>query len=57
MSSNKAITMAKPIESTPVLEGKNALDLINDLRDASCSESKRKFFNSCLETYKSISLK
>jgi len=49
--------MAKPIESTPVLEGKNALDLINDLRDASCSESKRKFFNSCLETYKSISLK
>jgi hypothetical protein len=46
------MVMAKPIEPTPVLEGKDTLRLINEVNSASYSEKKAKFLEECTETYK-----
>jgi hypothetical protein len=43
--------MAKPIEPTPVLSGKDAERLLSEVRSAAYSEKKDKFLRSCVETY------
>ena len=44
--------MARPIEPTPILEGKDAERLINDMKSASYSEKKQQFLDECREIYK-----
>ncbi|MBI2652856.1 hypothetical protein HYX00_05300 [Candidatus Woesearchaeota archaeon] len=44
--------MARPIEPTPVLEGKDAEKLIKEVNSASYNEDKQKFLDECRDTYK-----
>ena len=44
--------MAKPIEPTPILEGKDAERLLEDVSRAKYSEKKQKFLDECVEIYK-----
>ena len=53
----KVINMAKPIEPTPTLEGKDAEDLLYELYHVSYSKSKEKFLKECLDIYHSIPFK
>lgn len=43
--------MAKPIEPTPTLEGKEAEAVIAELDNTTYSETKEKFLKQCKEAY------
>lgn len=43
--------MARPIEPTPILSGKDAERLLNDVDSASYSKEKEKFLNECKEIF------
>ena len=43
--------MAKPIEPTPILEGKDAERLLKEVANATFSPKKQKFLNECREIY------
>ena len=45
--------MAKPIEETPVLTGKDAEDFLKDLSTAKYSKKKEEFLKECEEIYNS----
>ena len=44
--------MAIPIEPTPILEGKDAERLLEDISRAKYSKEKQKFLDECSEIYK-----
>ena len=46
--------MARPIEPTPVLEGKDAEKLIKEVNSASYNKDKQNFLDECRDTYKKI---
>jgi hypothetical protein len=48
----KGKAMAKPIEPTPVLEGKDALRLIKEVNSASYSKEKAKFLGECSDIFR-----
>ena len=52
--SNYLIKMARPIEPTPVLEGKDAEKLIKEVNSASYNKDKQNFLDECRDTYKKI---
>jgi len=43
--------MAKPIEPTPTLTGKDAEDLLAEIANATYSEKKERFLKECKEAY------
>jgi len=43
--------MARPIEPTPILEGKDAEKLLQEVNSASYSKDKEKFLNECKEIF------
>lgn len=45
--------MAKPIEPTPVLEGKNAELVLKELENTNHDSKKEKFLKECVNTYNS----
>jgi len=45
--------MAKPIEPTPILEGKDAEKLLNDLENAEYCEKKEEFPKECKKVFNS----
>lgn len=45
--------MAKPIEPTPILEGKDAEDVLKELESVSYSAEKAAFLKKCKEIYES----
>jgi hypothetical protein len=49
--------MARPIEPTPVLKGKDASKLLNKIINPVYSQKKADFFRSCDATYLSLSAK
>ncbi|HLD87363.1 MAG TPA: hypothetical protein VJB12_04835 [Candidatus Nanoarchaeia archaeon] len=44
--------MAKPIEPTPVLEGKDALRLLKEVNSAGYSKEKARFLDECSKIYR-----
>jgi len=44
--------MARPIEPTPILKGKDAERLLNEVDNAAYSEKKEKFLKECVDIYK-----
>lgn len=44
--------MAKPIEPTPILAGKDAERLLNDVDRATYNKKKEKFLKECSDIYK-----
>lgn len=44
--------MARPIEPTPILEGRDAERLLEDISKDTYSEKKQKFLDECAEIYK-----
>jgi len=49
--------MAKPIEPTPVLKGKDAERFLKSIKESKYSESKDRFLKECDQTYKVLSKK
>lgn len=45
--------MAKPIEPTPILEGKDAERLLNDIASARYDKKKEEFLKECKRTFNS----
>jgi len=45
--------MAKPIEPTPTLTGKDAEEVLAEIANATYSEQKEKFLKECKEAYES----
>ena len=43
--------MARPIEPTPILEGKDAERLLNEVANATFSPKKQRFLDECREIY------
>ena len=46
--------MARPIEPTPILEGKDAGRFLRDLASLKYSEKKEKFLNECRDVFNKI---
>ncbi len=44
--------MAKPIEPTPVLEGKDAERLVKEMASVTYSKEKQKFLEECRDIFK-----
>ena len=43
--------MARPIQPTPILEGKDAERLLKEIANATFSRKKQKFLDECREIY------
>lgn len=44
--------MARPIEPTPILKGKDAQKLLDEISSATYSEGKQRFLEECLNIYR-----
>ena len=45
--------MARPIDETPILEGKDAEEFLKDLNTAKYSKKKEEFLKECEDIYRS----
>ena len=50
------LSMAKPIEPTPILEGEDAKRFLEDMSNLRYSKKKEEFLNKCIKTFEQIKL-